>query len=108
MRERASLSAWEIMLAHQDLMKNDPQRLQIDFVKELVGTRKYAWNKPLGKREKFERVKKQKTRPKTAVHHKGYQSQFDWTRLNSLVKKGKASWWRPLRTLDEALATAGI
>jgi hypothetical protein len=46
---------------------------------------------------------------KTAVHHKGYCSHDNWNRLNTLVKQGKAKWWRPYRdSVEDAIKAAGI
>jgi len=41
-------------------------------------------------------------------HHKGYVARVAWSKRNTLVRAGKASWWMPLRTIEEAVKAAGL
>ncbi len=40
--------------------------------------------------------------------HKGLTSKQERHRRDWLVRSGRASWWFPLKTLDNAIAAAGL
>jgi hypothetical protein len=42
------------------------------------------------------------------VARRGQQAEIEKSRLKSLVKKGLASPWAPLRNVDDAIARAGL
>jgi hypothetical protein len=110
--QQTNPSTHDLLLAHEQLLKSDPNRLSTEFMYELVGKRKYVWRSEEPIKIEFERVTKQKNRSRftkrTNTGHKGDVSRREWTRLYSLVRAGKASWWSALRSPEDAIESAGL
>lgn len=90
---------------HRYAVQDDPERLTTeDIVNIMCETKPRLRSYHCSKRITHEKTEK----PRCSPRHKGYLSSLEWSRLNNLVRAGKASFWSPLRTLDEAIAVAGI
>lgn len=92
-----------ILKDHNKITGEDPDHLTTDKIVEIMCDSTPALGscrRPAGKGNP--------DGSKISAHHKGYQSSRDHVRRNTLVKKGRASWWRPLRTMSDALKVAGL